>query len=99
VHLRPLQDVWVRFGEPIPVKEYEGREDDREAWREISGRLMDEIAALLTLPKAAKPWTPTAPTRAKFIEEQRAKAKAKAEAEQARVEAEAAEAEREPQEE
>ena len=101
VHPRPLQDVWVCFGEPISVKEYLGREDDREAWREVSGRVMDEIAALLAVPKAAKPWTPKAPTRAKFIEEQRAKAKAKAkaEAEQARAEAEAAEAEREPQEE
>jgi 1-acyl-sn-glycerol-3-phosphate acyltransferase len=73
VHLRPLQEVWVCFGEPISVKEYEGREDDPEAWQEISERVMDEIAALLVVPKAAKPWTPKAPTRRKFIEGQRAK--------------------------
>ena len=73
VHLRPLQDVWVRFGPPISFKEYEGREEDRQAWREVSDRIMLEIAGLLSGLKEAKPWTPQEPTRKKFIAEQEAK--------------------------
>ena len=73
VHLRPLQDVWVRFGPPISFKEYEGREEDREAWQEVSERIMLEISGLLADLKEAKPWTPQEPTRKKFIAEQEAK--------------------------
>jgi 1-acyl-sn-glycerol-3-phosphate acyltransferase len=73
VHLRPLQDVWVRFGPPISFKEYEGREEDRQAWREVSDRIMLEIAGLLDDLQEAKPWTPQEPTRKKFIAEQDAK--------------------------
>lgn len=79
VHLRPRQEVWVRFGPSISFKEYAGREQDREAWREVSDRIMAEIAGLLVDLKAAKPWTPREPTRPKFIAEQEAKKAAAAE--------------------
>ncbi|MGH9194726.1 MAG: lysophospholipid acyltransferase family protein [Acidimicrobiia bacterium] len=70
VHAAPGKDMWVRFGPPIPFKEYEGREDDRLAWREIADRVMDEISILLAGLKAARPWTPQEPTRKKFINQQ-----------------------------
>ena len=73
VHLRPFQDVWVRFGPPISLKEYEGRENDRQAWQEVSDRIMLRIARLLEDLKEVKPWTPQEPTRKKFIAEQGAK--------------------------
>lgn len=52
------KDVWVRFGPPMHFKEYAGREEDPEAWAEVSGSIMNEIAVLLAGLKAAKPWTP-----------------------------------------
>lgn len=67
----PGKDVWVRFGPPISFKEYEGRGDDTEAWEEVAAKIMEEIGVLLAGLKAAKPWSPQAPTRKKFIEEQR----------------------------
>jgi 1-acyl-sn-glycerol-3-phosphate acyltransferase len=90
VHLRPRQDIWVRFGPPISFHEYEGRETEREAWRGVSDRIMAEIAGLLADLKQAKPWTPREPTRKKFIAEQDAK---KAAAEATEVQAEAMESE------
>lgn len=73
-HLKPRQEVWVCFGEPISMAAWSGREADREAWREVSDLVMERIAGLLAGPKAAKPWTPQHPTRKKFIAEQEAKA-------------------------
>lgn len=67
----PGKDVWVRFGPPLEFKEYAGREEDRTAWQEVSEKIMEEIAVLLAGLKVAKPWTPQAPTRKKFIEEQK----------------------------
>jgi hypothetical protein len=80
----------VRFGPPISFKEYEGREGDREAWREVSDRIMAAIADLLVDLKEAKPWTPREPTRPKFIAEQEAK-RAEQEAKRAEQEAKRAE--------
>jgi 1-acyl-sn-glycerol-3-phosphate acyltransferase len=90
VHLRPFQDVWVRFGPPISFKEFEGREGDRQAWREVSDRIMGEISGLLADLKVAKPWTPREPTRQKFIVEQAAK---KAAADETELQVEAMESE------
>jgi 1-acyl-sn-glycerol-3-phosphate acyltransferase len=73
VHLRPFQDVWVRFGPPISFKQYEGRQDDPQAWQEVSEEIMLHIAGLLADLKEAKPWTPREPTRRKFVAEQEAK--------------------------
>ena len=73
LHLRPRQEVWVRFGPPISLAEFEGREMDRDAWREVSDKVMSGIAGLLEGLKEAKPWTPQAPTRKKFIAEQQAR--------------------------
>lgn len=89
VHLRPRQDVWVRFGPPISVAPWKGREDDRAAWHEVSDVLMARIAAMLDELRALKPWTAQAPTRPKFIAEQAAKAAAAA-AEVSRTEPEPA---------
>lgn len=75
-HLKPRQDVWVVFGEPISMAPWADRADDREAWREVSDLVMERIAALLAGPQAAKPWTPQEPTRKKFIAEMQAKAAA-----------------------
>ena len=66
----PRKEIFVRFGPPISVKEYQGREDDPQAWQEISEKMMDEIAILLAGLKAAKPWKPTEPTRKRFIKQQ-----------------------------
>ena len=65
----PGKDLWVRFGPPIYFKEYQGREEDREAFAEISEKIMDEIAILLAGLKAAKPWKTTYPTRKRFIKQ------------------------------
>ena len=89
VHLRPRQDVWVRFGPPISVAPWKGREDDRAAWHEVSDVLMARIAAMLDELRALKAWTAQAPTRPKFIAEQAAKAAAAA-AEASRTEPEPA---------
>lgn len=70
VRPRPGKEIWVRFGPPISFKEYEGRQDDRQAMQEISDKVMEEIGILLAGLKAAKPWTPQMPTRKKFIEKQ-----------------------------
>lgn len=67
LHLKPGKDMWLRFGPPVSFKEYQGRENDPEAWREVSQKVMDEIGIQLVGLKAAKPWTPKAPTRKKFI--------------------------------
>lgn len=72
-HLKPRQEVWVRFGEPISMAAWAGRAADRDAWREVSDLVMERIAELLAGPMAAKPWTPQRPTRKKFIAEQEAK--------------------------
>lgn len=60
VGFRPIPgpEVWVRLGPPISFKEYTGREDDPNAWQEVSEKIMDEIGLLLADLKAAKPWTP-----------------------------------------
>lgn len=52
------KDIWVHLGEPISFKEYEGREDDPDAWNEVSHKVMGEIEALCAPLRAAKPWTP-----------------------------------------
>jgi 1-acyl-sn-glycerol-3-phosphate acyltransferase len=74
VNLRPRQDVWVRFGPPVSVVPWAGREADRASWQELSEAVMARIAGMLDELRAIKPWTPTAPTRKKFIAEQQAKA-------------------------
>lgn len=66
----PGKEVWVRYGQPMWFKEYEGREEDPAAWREVAEIVMDEISILLAGLKAAKPWLPQAPTRKKFIRAQ-----------------------------
>ncbi len=81
VHLRPMQDVWVRFGSPVSLKDLAERAGDRGAWREASDRIMEEIALMLEDLRVAKPWTPREPTRKKFIAEQEAKKAAAAAAE------------------
>lgn len=86
VHLKPRQDVWIRFGPPISIAPWAGREDDREAWREISDLLMARIKEMLDELRLVKPWAPQEPTRPKFIAEQKAKQEAFA---KARVEARA----------
>jgi len=73
VHLRPLQEVWVRFGSPVSLKDLTGRAGEMEAWREASDRIMEEIALMLEDLRVAKPWAPREPTRKKFIAEQEAK--------------------------
>lgn len=78
VHLRPRQDVWVRFGPPLSLAKYAGREGEREAWQEASAEIMASIDAMLDELRQAKPWAPQEPTRPKFIEEQKAKAAAAA---------------------
>ena len=57
---RPLpgKDIWVRFGDPVSLEEYEGREDDRQAIGEVSRKVMDEILSMVAELRAAKPWTP-----------------------------------------
>lgn len=67
----PGKDVWVRFGPPIYFKQYEGREEDREAWTEVVEKVMEEIGILRAGLEAAKPWAPQMPTRKKFIEKQK----------------------------
>lgn len=67
----PGKDMWVRFGPPLSFKEFEGREEDRDAWQEVSAKIMEEISVLLAGLKAAKPWSPQMPTRRKFIEKQK----------------------------
>lgn len=76
VHLRPRQEVWVRFGAPVSVAPWDGRENEREAWQEVSDVVMERIAGMLAELRVAKPWTPQEPTRPKFIAEQQAKAAA-----------------------
>lgn len=78
VHLRPLQDVWVRFGSPVSLKDLTDRAGDPAAWREASDRIMEEIALMLEDLRVAKPWAPREPTRKKFIAEQESKKKATA---------------------
>jgi 1-acyl-sn-glycerol-3-phosphate acyltransferase len=73
VHLKPRQEVWVRFGPPVSVAPWAGREGERQAWQELSEVVMERIAGMLADLRAAKPWAPQAPTRRKFIEEQEAK--------------------------
>lgn len=63
----PRKDIYVRFGTPVSFKEYEGREQDPAAWREVAEKIMDEIQIQLAGLRAAKPWTPQEPTRKKFI--------------------------------
>ena len=55
---KPGKDVWVRFGAPLSLEEFEGRADEPAAWDELSEAVMSEIAVLLVGLKAAKPWTP-----------------------------------------
>lgn len=59
----PGKDVWVRFGEPLSLKEFASREDEAPVWVEAAEFVMDEIGILLAGLKAAKPWTPRPLTR------------------------------------
>jgi 1-acyl-sn-glycerol-3-phosphate acyltransferase len=43
---RLFRTVWIRFGTPLPVAHYEGREDDRLVLRQITDELMYEIREL-----------------------------------------------------
>ena len=67
----PGKDIWVRFGPPVSFKEYQGREEDPAAWREVSAKIMDEIAIQLVGLKAAKPWKPQEPTKRRFIKKRK----------------------------
>lgn len=78
VNLRPRQDVWIRFGPPVSMAAWAGREGDREAWQEVSEAVMDRIGGMLGELRQVKPWTPQGPTRKKFIAEHEAKAAAAA---------------------
>lgn len=69
----PGKEVWVRFGPPVSFEAYAGREEDRRAWQEVADAIMGEIGVLLAGLKAARPWSPQAPTRKKFIRAQQAR--------------------------
>lgn len=87
VNMRPRQDIWVRFGPPVSMAPWAGRESDRQSWQQVSEAVMGRIGGMLDELRQVKPWAPQAPTRKKFIAEQQANPAAGAAAEPARPEA------------
>ncbi len=56
--------IWVKAGPPIDLSLHEGRQDDQDLVRELTDRVMDELAALVEDLRAAYPkrwaWPPVA---------------------------------------
>ncbi|MFH1130619.1 MAG: alpha/beta fold hydrolase [Pseudomonadota bacterium] len=47
IRLPAAKPIWIRYGKPISMEDYQGREHTRELFREITDRVMGEISKLV----------------------------------------------------